>query len=223
MSRATPFISNPNSIKRLNFAYKHLNLNVHDWENYLFSDETKFNLINSDGKTYIRRQVEEKFDKQCTIRTVKHGGGSLMYWGVFSSLGTAPLVLTKDTINQHRYIKILEHLLSYIAKNNFTNFKFVQDNVPCHSAKFIKTWLQSQNLSVIDWPLQSPDLNCIENLWSIIKNKVKKENSQNLHQLNEVVKLAWSNIDTETCIKLIHSMPKHSNTVIKSKGFSTKY
>ena len=117
--------------------------------------------------------------------------GSLMYWGMFSSLGTGPLVLIKGTINQHRYIKILEeHLLPYIAKNNLTNFKFVQDNAPCHSAKSVKTWLKSQNLSVIDWPLQSPDLNCIKNLWSIIKNKVKKENHQNLHQLNEVVKLA---------------------------------
>ena len=55
VSRATPLISNPNSINRLDFAYKHLNLNVHDWENYLFFDETKFNLINSDGKTYVRR------------------------------------------------------------------------------------------------------------------------------------------------------------------------
>ena len=153
--------------------------------------------------------------------TVKHGGDS---WGVCLSLGTGPLVLMKGTINQHRYIKILkQHLLPYIAKNNLTNFKFVQDNAPSHSAKSVKTWLQSQNLLGIDCPPQSPDLNGIENLWNIIKNKVKKENPQNLHQLNELVKLAWSNIDIETCMKLIHSMPKHCNAVIKSKGFSTKY
>ena len=117
----------------------------------MFSDKTKFNLINLDGKIYIRRWVEEEFDKQCTKMTVKHGGGSLMYWDVFLSLSTGPLVLIKDTINKHRYIKILEeHLLPYIAKNILTNFKFVQDNVPCLSAKSIKTWLQSQNLSIID-------------------------------------------------------------------------
>ena len=57
--------------------------------------------------------------------TLKHGGGSLI---------------------------LEEHLLPYIAKNNLTNFKFMQDNAPCHSAKSVETWLQSQNLSVIGWP-----------------------------------------------------------------------
>ena len=78
--------------------------------------------------------------------TVKHGGAFLMYRGVFSSLGKGPLVLIKGTINQHRCIKILEeHLLPYIAKNNLTNSKFVQDYALCHSVNSIKTWLQSQN------------------------------------------------------------------------------
>ena len=44
VSRATPLISNSTSIKRLDFAYEHLNLNVYDWKNYLFSDKTNFNL-----------------------------------------------------------------------------------------------------------------------------------------------------------------------------------
>ena len=73
--------------------------------------------------------------------------GLLLCIGVcFRHWGPGPLVLMKGTFNQHRCIKILEeHLLPYIAKNNLTNFKFVQDNAPCHSAKSIKTWLQSQN------------------------------------------------------------------------------
>ena len=88
---------------------------------------------------YIRCRVREEFDKRCTKMTVKHGEGSLTHWGLFLSLGTGLLVLIKGTINQHRYIKILEeHLLPYVAKNNLTNFKFVQDNVPCHSANPLK-------------------------------------------------------------------------------------
>ena len=111
VSRATPLISNPNSIKRLYFAYEHLNLNVYDWKNYLFSDETKFYLINLDGKTYVRHRVGEEFDKRCTKMTVKHGGSSLMYWGVFLSLGTGPLVLIKGTsmINDERKEQVEEN------------------------------------------------------------------------------------------------------------------
>ena len=40
--------------------------------------------------------------------------------------------------------------------------------------KTILGFLQRENVLTLDWPLQSPDLNPIENLWAIIKGKLKK-------------------------------------------------
>ena len=48
--------------------------------------------------------------------TVKHGGELLIFWKAILALATEPLIHVKDTVNQHKYIKILEHLLPYIAE-----------------------------------------------------------------------------------------------------------
>ena len=43
-----------------------------------FSDESKFLLIGSDGKTFVHRKVGEELSPQCLKASVKFGGGSVM-------------------------------------------------------------------------------------------------------------------------------------------------
>ena len=48
----------------------------------LWSDETKINCIESDGKVYVWKQQGELLSDRTITPTVKHGGGNnLMVWG----------------------------------------------------------------------------------------------------------------------------------------------
>ena len=47
----------------------------------MWSDESKFNIFKSDGRTYIRRRIGEEFQDDCVMATVKYGGESVMVWG----------------------------------------------------------------------------------------------------------------------------------------------
>ncbi len=103
------------------------------------------------------------------------------------------------------------------------DFIFQQDLAPAHTAKSTKSWINEHGVGVLDWSANSPDLNSIENLWSIVKRKMRNKRQKNADELKATVKEIWSSITPQQCHKLITSMPRRIEAVIKAKGFPTKY
>ncbi len=50
---------------------------------------------------------------------------------------------------------------------------FQQDLAPSHTAKSTKSWLNDHGVGVLACPANSPDRNPIENLWDIVKRKMR--------------------------------------------------
>ncbi len=103
------------------------------------------------------------------------------------------------------------------------DFIFQQDLAPAHTAKGTKSWFSDHGVSVLDWPANSPDLNPIENLWGIVKRKIRDTRPNNADELKATVKATWASIPPQQCHKLITSMPRRIEAVIKAKGAPTKY
>ncbi len=122
-------------------------------------------------------------------------------------------------------IKFLEHFMLPSADKLYgdADFIFQQDLAPAHTAKGTKSWFNDHGVTVLDWPANSPDLNPIENLWGIVKRKMRDTRPNNADELNATVKETWASIPPQQCQKLITSMPRRIEAVIKAKGAPTKY
>ncbi len=50
-------------------------------------------------------------------------------------------------------------------------------------------------MNILDYPSQSPDLNPIENLWSVMKNMVQKGKPKNWDELRMIILEVWEELD----------------------------
>ena len=102
---------------------------------------------------------------------------------------------------------------------------FQQDNDPKHTARITKKWLEDNNVVVLEWPPQSPDLNPIEHIWGEVERRLRKADIfiKNKDILWEQLQQTWNNIEVNVCTKLIETMPRRINDVLKQKGGYTKW
>ncbi len=135
---------------------------------------------------------------------------SVMIWAAMSSAGVGPLCFLKSTVNAAIYQEILEHFMLPSADKLYgdPDFIFQQDLAPAHTAKGTKSWFNDHGVTVLDWPANSPDLNPIENLWGIVKRKMRDTRPNNADDLKATVKETWASIPPQQCHKLITSMPR---------------
>ena len=219
-----PLVSLKNRKKRLSFAKDHEHCSVEDWKKVLFTDETKVNLVGSNGKMYIRCFKNERFNPQFIKGYLQAGGGLILVWGSFRHDGTGLIVQIKNTFNSDKYISMLEETVKPFVKENMPrNFCFQQDNSLVHPAKKVKTWLKKNRFKTIDWPAQSPDLNPIENIWAIVKRRLAKKKCTNTNQLYENFAQEWNGLSQKICNNLIISMPKRMKEVIYRFGYPSSY
>ncbi|CAI5670205.1 unnamed protein product [Oreochromis niloticus] len=110
-ARRVPLLKPVHVQARLKFAREHMDDTAEDWENVMWSDETKVELFGINSTRRVWRTKNTELHPKNTIPTVKHGGGNIMLWGCFSAKGTGRLIRVKDRMNGAMYREILSQNL----------------------------------------------------------------------------------------------------------------
>jgi hypothetical protein len=218
-------ISVANRRKRLEFAAQHKDWKVEDWEKVLWSDESAFDIFNAAKRVFVRRRQNEKLRNDCVVPTVKFGGGKVMVWGCMSSHGVGILKRVDGNLNANGYREILRDCMipSAGATYGSEEWMFQQDNAPCHKARTVIGWLEENEVDLLTWPAQSPDLNPIEHLWEILFQKISGKRPGSAVQLYEMLEAEWKSISVDVCADLVSSMPRRVEAVLKARGGYTRY
>jgi transposase len=194
------------------------------WDQVIYSDETKINLFGSDGRVYVRREPGTRYEMKHLNPTVKHGGGSIMVWGCFSSTGVGVITIIEGIMDSIKYTRIIDSCLSQSASRlGLQSYTFQQDNDTKHRSKHTKEYFQDKKINVMSWPAQSPDMNPIEHLWSDIKKRVRARNPKNISELKQIVEEEWYKTDPAYCKELVESMPDRAEALYRAKGGHTRY
>jgi transposase len=104
-----PLLRPINKIKRLIWAVQHQHWTVEQWKRVLWTDEKKFELFNTKRRTYCRKIKGEQFRDDTVQGTVKHGGGSAMYWGAVGNNTCGNLFKIEGIMEKNKYKSILEN------------------------------------------------------------------------------------------------------------------
>ncbi len=223
--RATkPLLNQRQRQRHLTWAVEKNNWTVAQWSKVIFSDESKFCISFGNQGLRVWRKSGEAQNPCCLKSSVKFPQ-SVMIWAAMSSAGVGPLCFLKSTVNTAIYQEIFEHFMLPSADKLYgdADFIFQQDLAPAHTAKGTKSWFNDHGVTVLDWPANSPDLNPIENIWGIVKRKMRDTRPNNADDLKATVKETWASIPPQQCHKLITSMPCRIEAAIKAKGAPTKY
>ena len=120
-------------------------------------------------------------------------------------------------------------LIPSLKRDKVFKYKLMQDGAKIHTSKHTMEVLRKKAVKLLpDWPPYSPDLNVIENVWSMLKKSLKKKyRSEGLPKDNDAFFKDASFFYKELCNKhvdkLFSSMEKRLQMVVKQKGERIKY
>ena len=110
--------------------------------------------------------------------------------------------------------------------------RFQQDNASIHRSGEITTWFERNGIILLNWPPCSPDMSPIENLWNILKRRLRrifphlrdlKDNYADRVEFQRCVEIAWNSIPQSMIRELLESTERRLQAVIRARGWYTKY
>ena len=147
--------------------------------------------------------------KPGTIPMVKHGGGSLMMWGCFSTTGTWRDERSKG---QRSLMKTCSRVL---------RTSDWREGLPSNRTTALSTQPRRRRSGL--WTSLWMSLNLIEHLWRDLKITVQRHSLFNLREFDRICREEWEKLPKYRCAKLVASYPRWLKAVIAAKGASTKY
>lgn len=204
---------------RLEFCRARGNWTAAEWNQVVFSDESRFNLGSDDNRVRVWRARGERFNPAFAVQRHTAPTAGVMVWGAIAYNTRSPLVLFRGTMTAQRYVhEILQpHVLPLMQR--LPGAIFQQDNARPHTARVSQDCLRT--VTTLPWPARSPDLSPIEHIWDHLGRRVGHPTS--LNELEARLQQIWNEMSQDIIQNLYDSMPDRIASCIRARGGPTEY
>jgi hypothetical protein len=132
----------------------------------------------------------------------------IMVWSPISIRGQIAFHSFRRTMDGSYYVQILqEHLIREFWRRERISDEFLEREVP----------------EAINWLYNSPDVNSIENLWSILERRAEKWWPSNINELQRFLCEEWKQVANSVLSNLIGSIETRCLALLDSKGERINY
>ncbi|GFW56629.1 transposable element Tcb2 transposase [Trichonephila clavipes] len=154
---------------RLAWSREHALWTPQQWSCVMFSDESRFSLQSDSRRTLIWRVPGTRYPQENTIERHRYGGAGWLVWGGIILGSITELHGQSVTMTGHIYRDvILEQHVRLFRGAMGAEFLFKDDNTRPHRENIVDECLQSEDITRMDWPAYSLDLNPIEHVWDML-------------------------------------------------------
>ncbi|GFX87500.1 transposable element Tcb2 transposase [Trichonephila clavipes] len=102
---------------------------------------------------------------------------------------------------------------------------FMDDNARPHRTLAVEELLESEDITRMDWPAYSPDLNPIEHVWDALGRRIaaRLHHPENTQQLKQMLIEEWTLLPREMLPQLVLSMRRRCEATIAVRGGHIPY
>ncbi|GFV61423.1 transposable element Tcb2 transposase [Trichonephila clavipes] len=195
---------------RLQWCREHHNWTEQDWACVLFSDESRFSLSSDCRRQLIWRESGTAYRPENIQEKDRYPTYSIMVWaGIMINGRTRLHVVANGTMTDQLYIDevLLPHVCLFRGAVG-DKFVFMDDNATCHRTLAVQDCLDSEGIQRLVWPVRSPDLNPIENVWDASGRQVagRKYPPTNKNTLTRALTEEWDKLLQQLLDNFVQSM-----------------
>jgi hypothetical protein len=135
------------------------------------------------------------------------------------------LIVIQGNINAQSYIRdVLQPEVVPFINRNGPYIALMHDNARPHTAAVTRRFLANNNVNVLDWPANSPDLNPIEHIWDELGRRARQNHVINtVRDLSAALQVEWNNLAANDVQRYVDSMRQRVLTCIGQRGGHMRY